>query len=111
MVLHKLNCHPVKRYFLTVLTNDENCLDDDVDDDGGLLALLTLDLDRLVSVGDVRDDLGHVLAVLAVGSGGGLIVSKVARWQNLIPSFPWIAPGWRGIGAQSKERKGSNFAA
>ena len=24
-----------------------------------------------------------------------LIQSKVARWQNLIPSFPWIAPGWR----------------
>ena len=20
---------------------------------------------------------------------------EVARWQNLIPSFPWIAPGWR----------------
>ena len=34
----------------------------------------------------------------------------VARWQNWIPSFSWIAPGWRGMGAQSKERKGSNFA-
>ena len=22
-------------------------------------------------------------------------IAKVARWQNLIPSFPWIAPGWR----------------
>ena len=20
---------------------------------------------------------------------------KVAIWQNLIPSFPWIAPGWK----------------
>ena len=20
---------------------------------------------------------------------------SVTRWQNLIPSFPWIAPGWR----------------
>ena len=29
---------------------------------------------------------------------------KVARWQNLIPSFPWIAPGWRAWGAiQGKE--------
>ena len=37
-----------------------------------------------------------------------LISHSVARWQNLIPSFPWIVPGW---GAQSKERKGSNFAA
>ena len=35
---------------------------------------------------------------------------KVARWQILIPSFSWIAPGWRAWGAQSKERKGSNFA-
>ena len=24
---------------------------------------------------------------------------KVARWQNLISSFPWIAPGWRAWGA------------
>ena len=23
---------------------------------------------------------------------------KVARWQNLIPSFPWIALGWRAWG-------------
>ena len=42
--------------------------------------------------------------------------NKVARWQNLIPSFPWIAPGRMqdmldGVGAQSKERKESNFAA
>ena len=29
---------------------------------------------------------------------------KVAKWQNLIPCFPWIAPGWRGGGAiQGKE--------
>ena len=28
-----------------------------------------------------------------------LIQVKVARWQNLIPSFPWIAPGWRAWGA------------
>ena len=29
---------------------------------------------------------------------------KVARWQNLIPSFPWIAPGWRaGSAIQGKE--------
>ena len=29
---------------------------------------------------------------------------KVARWQSLIPSFPWIAPGWRAWGAiQGKE--------
>ena len=25
-------------------------------------------------------------------------LSKVARWQNWIPSCPWIAPGWRAWG-------------
>ena len=34
----------------------------------------------------------------------------VARWQNLIPSFPWIAPPPPPPLAQSKERKGSKFA-
>ena len=29
---------------------------------------------------------------------------SVARWQNLIPSFPWIAPGWRaGAAIEGKE--------
>ena len=40
-----------------------------------------------------------------------LLQVSVARWQNLIPSFPWFAPRWRAWGAQSKEREGSNFAA
>ena len=40
-----------------------------------------------------------------------LAAGKVARWQNLIPSFAWSVPEWRaGQGAQCKERKGSNFA-
>ena len=30
-------------------------------------------------------------------------VSKVARWQNLIPSFPWIAPGWRVLGGNPRK--------
>ena len=33
------------------------------------------------------------------GGGGELILEvgpiKVARWQNLIPSCPWIVSGWR----------------
>ena len=37
----------------------------------------------------------------------GSIYRKVARWQNLIFFFPWIAPGWRAGGG----RKGPNFAA
>ena len=32
------------------------------------------------------------------------VKSSVARWQNLIPSFPWNAPGGREEGAiQGKE--------
>ena len=26
-----------------------------------------------------------------------LVNRSVARWQHLIPSFPWIVPGWSGI--------------
>ena len=29
--------------------------------------------------------------------------TKVARWQNLIPSFPWIAPGWRAWGRNPRK--------
>ena len=28
---------------------------------------------------------------------------KVARWQNLIPSFPWIAAGWRVWGRNPRK--------
>ena len=28
---------------------------------------------------------------------------RVARWQNLIPSFPWIAPGWRAWGRNPRK--------
>ena len=66
-----------------------------------VLTLVTRRLKRLllsISSGD------KVVVVVEV------VVACVARWQNLIPSFPWIAPGWRAW-SQSKERKGSNFAA
>ena len=32
-------------------------------------------------------------------------VHSVARWQNLIPSFPWIAPGWRAWGRNPRKRR------
>ena len=32
-----------------------------------------------------------------------VISAKVARWQNLIPSFPWIAPGWRAWGRNPRK--------
>ena len=31
-------------------------------------------------------------------SSSFFFILSVARWQNLIPSFPWIAPGWRAWG-------------
>ena len=54
-------------------------------------------------------DLGGVILVLVGHSGGDEVgvpdgLHLVARWQNLIPFFPWIAPGWRAWGAnQGKE--------
>ena len=33
--------------------------------------------------------------------------SSVARWQNLIPSFPWIGPGW--IAWECNPRKGRDL--
>ena len=39
------------------------------------------------------------LRVVAVRSVDG----SVARWQNLIPSFPWIAPGWRAWGRNPRK--------
>ena len=29
--------------------------------------------------------------------------AKVARWQNWIPSSPWIAPGWRAWGRNPRK--------
>ena len=33
------------------------------------------------------------------------IVTSVARWQNLMPSFPWIAPGWRAWGPNPRKER------
>ena len=44
-------------------------------------------------------------------NAGGEGVNKVARWQNLIPSFPLDCARVEGVEAKSKEGKGSNFAA
>ena len=32
-----------------------------------------------------------------------VMVSKVARWQNLIPSFTWNALGWRAMGRNPRK--------
>ena len=37
---------------------------------------------------------------VAKGEAHGI---KVARWQNLIPSFPWIASGWRAWGRNPRK--------
>ena len=57
--------------------------------------------------------LGVLLSVvLSVGLCGARLQSsqsgatpgiKVSRWQNLIPSFPWIVPGWRAWGRNPRK--------
>merc|ERR1711950_65734 len=37
------------------------------------------------------------------GEQGKGILPMVARWQNLIPSFPWIAPWWRAWGRNPRK--------
>ena len=46
-------------------------------------------------------DIGPFLAACRANQQGRLssFSNKVARWQNVISSFPWIAPGWRAGGA------------
>ena len=39
------------------------------------------------------------------------ISSMVARWQNLIPSFPLIAPGWRAWGGAIQGKEGIQFCS
>ena len=34
---------------------------------------------------------------------GEQVRNRVARWQNLIPSFPWIAPWWRVWGRNPRK--------
>ena len=58
---------------------------------------------------ELHAQVAHVVAlhprlVSAEGNDVPLVPGdKVARWHNLIPSFPWIAPGLRVWGALSKE--------
>ena len=35
--------------------------------------------------------------------GDVVVPGIVARWQNLIPSFPWIAPVWRAWGRNPRK--------
>ena len=58
-----------------------------------------------------RSSFGHAggTSNLIAESALVFVGSNVARWHNWIPSFPWIGPGWRA--GQSKEKKGSHFAA
>ena len=41
---------------------------------------------------------GRVRVAIAMGITEKKVKLSVARWQNLIPPFPWIAPGWRAWG-------------
>ena len=40
---------------------------------------------------------------LCRGDVGEERLDSVARWRNLIPSFPWIAPGWRAWGRNPRK--------
>ena len=66
---------------------------------------------------------GVVVVVVGGGGGGGrggggrglgggrghpltTCKCRVTRWQNVMPSFPWIAPGWvGGRGRNPRKRK------
>ena len=52
----------------------------------------------------------NVLVLKGKNQVGTLIENKVARWQNLIPSFPWIAPGWR-VGGAIQGKEGIKFCS
>ena len=76
---------------------------------------------RIVCPSDVRlgrafrpdnPDMASKLQVGCAGEGlksrltdGRAICDKVARWQNLIPSFPWIAPGRRAWGRNPRKER------
>ena len=59
----------------------------------------------------VRGGAGPVARIVSPAAGAAAVhvvaavPVNVARWQNLIPSFPWIAPVWRVWGAQSMQGK------
>ena len=46
-----------------------------------------------------------------VSMGINAMAGKVIRWQNLIPSFPWIPPGWRVGGAIQGRKEGVKFCS
>ena len=45
----------------------------------------------------------EILVAVVVFSDQRDPTTRVARWQNLIPSFPWIAPGWRAWGRNPRK--------
>ena len=50
---------------------------------------------------DVQD--GEIGQLVYVGGNRLDPVVEVARWQNLTPSFPWIAPDWRAWGRNPRK--------
>ena len=57
-------------------------------------------VDRVKKIKDYAfvhfEDRKQAIAAMQVGRND---TTSVARWQNLIPSLPWIAPGWRAWGS------------
>ena len=85
--------------------------DEAEDSDENLLTAAVIDEDHLTLATHAspanlyRDGRNSGRGLGCVNPTSGLpLAAKVARWQNLIPSFPWIAPGWRAWGTiQGKE--------
>ena len=81
------------------------------DDESGMRLVVLRSHARLVAL-QVQVGRGRVALASAARRGGspGPVLApdlhpgaKVARWQNLIPSFPWIAPGWRAWGCNPRK--------
>ena len=50
-----------------------------------------------------RDDERAELSAPCSKEESKRLLGKVSRWQNLIPSFPWIVPGWRAWGRNPRK--------
>ena len=75
------------------------------DHSGKAIAVDASDASSAVNVEKAgEDEVGCIDAADASMFHGDLwqIGGTVARWQNLIPSFPWIAPGWRAWGRRDQ---------
>ena len=65
------------------------------------MIFLYLEVEGAVAVDHAVGDLWRLVAARVAEDA--VAEGKVARWQNLIPSFPWIAPGCRAWGRNPRK--------